>query len=239
MSETTAVGSRLTLDLWHPNCWALEATTEASGGILTHAIYDAPQACASDCDTVNGLFTAYGDSTDAVETLLDHVRSSRLTGTVQELQERFGGAQTAAPGPVVREFVLEYDPTDMICNSLLEQGFVHSAAVRIEGGREYWPVCYMGDRRDIEPRLDVIRQENDADVVVSSITSTNTAPSTRPRPANGLTASQRTAFELARENGYYRWPRETTTRELAVELGISKTTLLEHLRKAEAKLLDP
>jgi predicted DNA binding protein len=46
-------------------------------------------------------------------------------------------------------------------------------------------------------------------------------------------------YEHARNAGYYEWPREASTRELADELDVSKTTLLEHLRKAEAKLLDP
>jgi hypothetical protein len=46
-------------------------------------------------------------------------------------------------------------------------------------------------------------------------------------------------FDLARKEGYYEWPRGTSTRELAELSGVSKTTLLEHLRKAEAKLLNP
>ncbi|MDX1748003.1 MAG: helix-turn-helix domain-containing protein, partial [Halobacteriales archaeon] len=46
-------------------------------------------------------------------------------------------------------------------------------------------------------------------------------------------------FELARERGYYAWPRGTTAADLATDLGVSKSTVLEHLRKAEARLLDP
>jgi len=46
-------------------------------------------------------------------------------------------------------------------------------------------------------------------------------------------------YEHAREAGYYEWPRGASTRELADDLDVSKTTLLEHLRKAESKLLDP
>ncbi|WP_343749359.1 helix-turn-helix domain-containing protein, partial [Halarchaeum salinum] len=54
-----------------------------------------------------------------------------------------------------------------------------------------------------------------------------------------LTPRQRQAYELARENGYYEWPRETSVQELADDLGVSKTTFLEHLRSAENYLLDP
>jgi hypothetical protein len=236
-SETVSGGTRLTLDLWHPNCWAIEATSECPGGILAHAIYDAPAAAA---ETVNGLFTAYGDSADEVEILLDHIRDSRLTGGVQELKARFGqSGRDIAPGNAAREFFLEYDPSDMICPKLVRQGFVHSAPCRIEDGREYWQVVYAGERDRIEPKLDVIRDEEDADIDVARIASSGSARSERTRRLDTLTPSQREVFDLARERGYYEWPRGTSTREMADELGVSKTTLLEHLRKAEAKLLDP
>jgi predicted DNA binding protein len=44
-------------------------------------------------------------------------------------------------------------------------------------------------------------------------------------------------FELARQEGYYDWPRGTSVEALADQLDLSKSTLLEHLRKAEAKIL--
>ncbi|SEJ19672.1 HTH DNA binding domain-containing protein [Halohasta litchfieldiae] len=61
----------------------------------------------------------------------------------------------------------------------------------------------------------------------------------RQRRLDSLTPTQREVFDLARKEGYYEWPRGTSTRELAELSGVSKTTLLEHLRKAEAKLLNP
>jgi len=61
----------------------------------------------------------------------------------------------------------------------------------------------------------------------------------REQRLDTLTTTQREVYEHAREAGYYEWPREASTRELAADLDVSKTTLLEHLRKAESKLLDP
>lgn len=49
---------------------------------------------------------------------------------------------------------------------------------------------------------------------------------------------EREVFEAARRYGYYEWPREITADTLAADIGISKVTVLEHLRKTEAKLLD-
>ncbi|WP_101297285.1 helix-turn-helix domain-containing protein [Halegenticoccus soli] len=56
-------------------------------------------------------------------------------------------------------------------------------------------------------------------------------------PRSVLTARQREVIEHAFSRGYFRWPREATSEELAADLDISRATFLEHLRKAEAKLL--
>lgn len=242
MSERMAGrGTRLTLDLWHPNCWAIEATSELDGGILAHAIYDAPTGNVEQTyGRTNGLFTAYGDSVEEVQTLLDGIAELELTGDVLELQERFDSrGQQVSPGSVAREFFLEYDPGDMINPHLLEQGFVHSAPARIEDGRELWQVWYPGERGEIRERIQAVMDSSGADIRIESISSTEGTEPERERRLDTLTQSQRQAFELARDEGYYRWPREVSTRELASMLDISKTTLLEHLRKAESKLLDP
>lgn len=238
MSETeTVTGTRLTLELWHPNCWAIESTEQTGGGVLAHAIYNSPKMTS---ESVNGLFTAYGDSESEVEELLDEIRETSHAGSVRELQERFGrSVRGDTPGNVVREFFLEYNPSDMVCPVLLQHGFVHSAPVRIEGGREYWQVCFAGNRQEIEPSLDGVREKAGAEVSVSRIMSSDNAEPERERRMGTLTTTQREVFELARDRGYYQWPRGISTRELASELGVSKTTMLEHLRKAESKLLDP
>jgi predicted DNA binding protein len=52
-----------------------------------------------------------------------------------------------------------------------------------------------------------------------------------------LTERQRTVVVHALQSGYYEWPREVKSEDLAAELDISRATLHEHLRKAERALL--
>lgn len=52
-----------------------------------------------------------------------------------------------------------------------------------------------------------------------------------------LSTRQQEALILAVEMGYYRIPRETTTAEIADEMGVERRTLEEHLRRAENKLI--
>ena len=53
----------------------------------------------------------------------------------------------------------------------------------------------------------------------------------------GLSPRQKEVIELALEAGYFDWPREVDAETLADRLGIAHATLLEHLRKAEKKIL--
>jgi hypothetical protein len=52
-----------------------------------------------------------------------------------------------------------------------------------------------------------------------------------------LTDRQKEILIKAKQSGWYEIPRKITTMELAQEFGVSKTAILEHLRKAEAKIM--
>ena len=52
-----------------------------------------------------------------------------------------------------------------------------------------------------------------------------------------LTKSQKRALEIAVQNGYYDFPRNSELEQLAKQAGISLSTFREHLRKAEKKVM--
>ncbi|TYL38877.1 diguanylate cyclase [Natronococcus pandeyae] len=64
-----------------------------------------------------------------------------------------------------------------------------------------------------------------------------TADTFRESVANRLTEKQRAALESAYFAGYYDWPRKITAEELADSLGVSSSTLHQHLRRGNWCLL--
>lgn len=54
---------------------------------------------------------------------------------------------------------------------------------------------------------------------------------------DSLTERQRTVLETAYAKGYYEVPRHVSSDELAANLDLDKSTVLEHLRRAERNVL--
>lgn len=228
-------GVQLTLEVWHPNCWTLEVTDETDAGLIAHTVYNATDG------RIKGHFTVYGDSLEAVDELVRAATESTLTSSVAEMQRRYEYEhQGATPGNTTKDLFVEYDPKHTISDAFASHGFLQEAPVRIHDGTEYWSVFVdESDRDRLHERLDDIRRQTDAEIDVTKIHSHEYRSNDVRHRVDALSKRQREIFELACEHNYYAWPREITTRELAEEADLAKTTLLEHLRKAEAKLLDP
>ena len=52
-----------------------------------------------------------------------------------------------------------------------------------------------------------------------------------------LTEKQRDILITAHENGYYDYPKKINSEKLSEKVKVSKATLVQHLRKAEGRLL--
>ncbi|WP_267640198.1 helix-turn-helix domain-containing protein [Haloarchaeobius amylolyticus] len=220
-------GVRVTLDIWHPRCWTLQVTDATDGGLLGHGVHTIE-------GQATGRFTAYGDTTAAVDELLAAIDANDLTDSVWET-DAHGSYPDLVDGNASRGIVVEYDIENSINDALVARGFIPDEPVRMFDGREYWTVLVNESRATVHERIEEVREAMDADVRVELITAPSSG--TGMFQTDDLSERQREVYELARTEGYYSWPREVSAGDLADELDVSKATLLEHLRKAEAKLL--
>jgi len=187
--------------------------------------------------TAHARVTAYGDTNDAVDDLVARIERSPITNTVQRITNPFAPrSPKPISGNATEDLLVTYGENNSIHNAITSRGFVPVEAIRIRDGREYWTVVAEGPRSDLEERLAKVECRIGADIKIRSTGSTATNR-WQAILSQDLSERQREVIELARQRGYYEWPRETNASDLAEELKISKTTLLEHLRKAESKII--
>ncbi|MFC6941949.1 helix-turn-helix domain-containing protein [Salinirubellus sp. GCM10025818] len=238
MSQSTIDGgsaptrtSQLALRIWHPDCWTLETTARVDAGLVVRGVYHTDGITRARC-------TTYADSRADIEDLIAAITDTSLTDTVYRLHEYAspGAGRNTAAGNTTEELLVEYRTANSIHDAFVERGFVPEEPIRIHGGEEYWTTVIAEDRSTIRDHLDEIRRETSAEISVEGMKSPD-ARTNRTTPTARLSERQREVFRLAQREGYYAWPRDVSADDLATDLGLSKTTVLEHLRKAEAKLL--
>lgn len=225
-AQTTQVSLRI----WHPNCWTLRATEDTDAGVVAHGVYEHD-------GLVTCRATVYGNTTAEVDALIDRIDGSDLTDEVKIINEYFGPThRSTAAGNATQGLLVKYEPHNSIHDAFISRGFLPEEEIRAHDGQEYWTVIVTASRAEIQERLDEIREEMNADISVDGMKSAGTG-TVQSTPIEQLSERQREVFQLARSKNYYTWPRETSASELATHVGVSKTTFLEHLRKAEAKIL--
>jgi predicted DNA binding protein len=105
-------------------------------------------------------------------------------------------------------------------------GILRRRSVITANRREYTVLFFC--REDLRAMMDEFRQVGD--VALGSLSKFHESTST-------LTDRQFEVLECALEAGYFEWPRDADSETVAGQLGISRATFLEHLRKAQSKLL--
>ncbi|MFC6732483.1 MULTISPECIES: helix-turn-helix domain-containing protein [unclassified Haladaptatus] len=87
----------------------------------------------------------------------------------------------------------------------------------------------------------IVFRREDLKAIVADLREIGTVRLRRLTPVGDTTGSlsprQEEVVRTALEQGYFDWPRKIDAETLATQLDITHTTLLEHLRKAEKKLL--
>lgn len=222
--------SQLALRIWHPNCWTLRTTEAVEAGLIAHGVYMYD-------NIVSARLTAYADTTEQIDDLVVKIKDSPLTERAKIINEYFDpNLRTRRAGNATKEILVEYEPKNSIHDAFVSRGFVPEEEIRMTDGFEYWTVIVSASRNTIQERLDEIRREMNAEITIKGMKSAQTSVNQEQRTRQ-LSERQREVFELAKCEGYYKWPREKSATELASRVDISKTTFLEHLRKAEAKIL--
>jgi predicted DNA binding protein len=114
----------------------------------------------------------------------------------------------------------------------------HPAPVMIKEGYEEWYIASF-DRKLLEGVIKEIEKWKDKfpEFTLHTLAKINLNDIYFPKIMPKLPEKQKEAFDLALRKGYYTWPRKVGLGGLAREMKVSISTVQEHLRKAESKLL--
>jgi predicted DNA binding protein len=127
--------------------------------------------------------------------------------------------------------------TRWVTGIVVEHEGIFSTPVPVRNGLETWSVILPDRRlaRSLVSELDTVGTVNVHKIKTLDIGRLLTsAPMTQP----DLTPRQMQVLREAFEAGYFESPRRIGSRELAARIGLAQATILEHLRKAQAKLTE-
>ena len=124
--------------------------------------------------------------------------------------------------------------TEHVTRFILENRGFFTTPATVYDGKENWSVVLSdGDsKKSLFNKLDKI-----GDVTIDKIQRMDSLSMALPVEYVNLTDRQSEALKTAYCNGYYDFPKNTSSRKLAESMGVSQSTLLEHLNKAESKII--
>lgn len=121
---------------------------------------------------------------------------------------------------------------------LADEG-VETTALAVEDGTAHFTFVVPADR-DTREVLDLFPDDREVQLLAQRH---RDRPRRTPREiwasvTNDLTSRQQTALTKAYVGGFFDWPRQTTGDDLADSMDITRSTFHQHLRAAEAKVLE-
>jgi predicted DNA binding protein len=167
------------------------------------------------CDVIRGHDDV--DSVDVIETY-DATDDSRTAATL-----------------FVRGHLSQFSPLQ----TLMYEGFLPIGPTELHDGAECFDLL-LEDREELSDATSILEEFGHVRIErISQEFSRRITPSAAEwqELLSSIPPRQRELLKLGLERGYFEIPREVTLEELADEMGITKTTASNHLRKAERKLM--
>lgn len=208
----------VTLRVWHEGCWMLEMADRHRD------ISVSSRGISSSGGTVNAGAVIHAHSHDALQSAL----ATRFPSEVhlEVLHESTDAAEIFSTYPTHRS---AYD-------AAIRSGFLLHGPVHHANGYEKWHVVAETDKLDagvamlrqtcevtVERVSDTPPRDHDADLIAQL--------------ATDLSPRQFELLQRAVEDGYYEWPRSKNVKRIAADFGISGPTALEHIRRAESRVI--
>ncbi|WP_158059585.1 helix-turn-helix domain-containing protein [Halorussus halophilus] len=172
------------------------------------------------------------------DAVIDTIQEHKYTETLDVIESneiQFRDRRTVTL--LVRGNYWEYTPLQI----LLYEGYLPFGAFgELENGQLVYDLL-VEDRDSIQDAVELLREFGSVSVdKISQDFHSHVVPSITEwqNLLHSFSVRQREIVQKAIDMGYYKRPRETTLQEIADEVGIAKTTVSQHLRKAEEQTVE-
>lgn len=135
----------------------------------------------------------------------------------------------SAEGGETYVYVREIGQERTIANAFTADTLVVTLPIRFRTNGSV-ELTVLGSGSDLQAALNTVRE-------LAAVTVLKVRDGWSGRSRDSLTERQRTVLQAADEAGYYDYPRTTTQNEVARAVDITGSTVAEHLRNAEATLV--
>lgn len=215
---------QLKLQIWHAGCWTLEVTSSQPGAhIIEKSLHSSEDRIIAD-------LILKTESSEDLEPFIQRINDHDLIEEVTVLKKDAGRARVVAI----------YISNESIVPEIVDSNFMPIEPVHITGGYEYWTVLTRAER--LTETLENLQEDYNISVMAINEVSPNDGivfTDFIDEIYDSLSDRQLEALLAAKRAGYYSWPREVNAQEVAEEFGVTGPTFLEHLRKAERKMIVP
>ena len=175
--------------------------------------------------------------TQDLDATIDVIREHRMIEFVEEVERYSPGAEDRMAATLVIEGNLsEFTPLQ----TLLYEGFLPIGPTALEDGRECFDLL-LSDRTELSRAVELLEEFGPVSIGhISRDFSRQVIPSAAgwQELLASFPPRQREVLDTAYELGYYEIPRQVTLDEIANEVGVTKTTASNHLRKAEGRVVE-
>jgi predicted DNA binding protein len=198
----------MSIGIRHRDCWHYRLSRAMSATIIVKYTYMLPN------DQLYGYQTIVSARIGELESFLSSIPQVKKFAILSMSADRAD--------------VITWAEQRSIVDSIIKKNCVFIGPTIVRDGVESWHIV-APTREELQEVVASLEQCADIAYIRSS---------EGVEPDAGLTERQMSALKAAVEMGYFETPRRSSIREVAKRLKVSPSTAVEHLRKAEKKVLE-
>ena len=218
------------IDVEHRGCWGPELTKKYKSLSMTFFCVVNPYE-----NVLNSIVRLNSDSPKNVQDVIEHMISSENILDIRKIGVIEGGRKTIKNNNLL--FFIKSEKPEIM--PLIEKyDLIPIPPVRVSHGIEEW-ILIVNNKKNLNKFYNNLKNRANTKIKEFKDFSLdfNLDLDFDPTSSSLITNKQKEVLRLFYKEGYYDWPRKVTVKEVTEKANLCRSTVQEHLRKAESKIM--